>query len=155
MTELGGRIAQDIGLSRILGQILVHLYLQPEPQSLETIAANLGLSKAAISIAVRQLETLGLVHRVWVKGDRRNYYRTADNIGMALQKGLFSVLNQKIQILATELDAVSLILDQRPPLSAEDEDADFLRQRIRRTQELRNRMDRLLNNRLVKWMAGM
>jgi DNA-binding transcriptional regulator GbsR (MarR family) len=100
MVELGGRIAQDIGLSRVAGQILVYLYLQPDPCALEAIATGLGLSKPAISVAVRQLESLGLVKQIWMKGDRRNYYRTADNIAAALQKGIFTVLNQKMQRLA-------------------------------------------------------
>ena len=42
---------------------------------------DLGLSKASVSVAVRQLENLGLLRRTWKKGDRKNYYRTADEIG--------------------------------------------------------------------------
>lgn len=154
MVELGGRIAQDLGLSRVAGQILVYLYLQPDPCALEAIATGLGLSKPAISVAVRQLESLGLVKQIWMKGDRRNYYRTADNIAAALQKGIFTVLNQKMQLLAVELDDATAILEKATPAEASAPDATFLGQRIRRTQELRTRMDSLLNNRLVKWMVN-
>ena len=62
--ETGGRTSQDLGLGRIVGQVLVYLYLQPSACSLEKLEKALGLSKASVSIAARQLEQLGLVQRV-------------------------------------------------------------------------------------------
>ena len=103
LTEVGGRTAQDLGLGRIVGQILVHLYLSPVECSLDAIAKELGLSKAAVSIAARQLESLGLLRRSWKSGDRKTYYRTADDIATALHQGLLILIRNKMGLLATEL----------------------------------------------------
>ena len=59
LIETGGQTSQDLGLGRIVGQILVYLYLKPSACSLEELENDLGLSKASISIAARQLEQLG------------------------------------------------------------------------------------------------
>ena len=56
LVKTGGHISQDMGTGRIVGQVLVHLYLQENECSLYAIGEDLGLSKAYVSIAVRQLE---------------------------------------------------------------------------------------------------
>ena len=61
LIETGGRTSQDLGLGRIVGQILVYLYLTDGDCSLDKIGADLDLSKASVSIAARQLESLWLL----------------------------------------------------------------------------------------------
>ena len=48
LIETGGRTSQDLGLGRIVGQILIYLYLQPEACPLDRLEQDLGLSKAPI-----------------------------------------------------------------------------------------------------------
>jgi len=59
------------GSGRLLGWLLI---CEPARQSTADLVAALGVSKASISTAVRMLETYGLVTRVVVPGDRRDYY---------------------------------------------------------------------------------
>lgn len=67
------------GLPRIAGRILGFLALQPAPVTLEDIAGALRVSKASVSTDARRLDRLGLVTRVSMPGDRRDYYEiTAD-----------------------------------------------------------------------------
>ena len=80
LIETGGRTSQELGMGRIVGQMLVYLYLNDNHCSLDQIGTDLELSKASVSIAARQLEKLGLIKRTWQKGDRKSYYRTANNI---------------------------------------------------------------------------
>jgi DNA-binding transcriptional regulator GbsR (MarR family) len=96
LIEAGGRASQDLGTGRIVGQILIYLYLQESECSLDGIAEDLGLSKASVSIAVRQLEQFGMARKVWKSGDKRNYYKSAENIAKALQQGLLSLVRQKV-----------------------------------------------------------
>ena len=110
LVETGGRTSQDFGTGRIVGQVLVHLYLQQSECSLDNIAEDLGLSKASVSIAVRQLEKFGLARKVWRSGDKRNYYKSAENIGKALQQGLLSLVRQKSSFSAMSSTAVSILL---------------------------------------------
>ncbi len=91
LVEVAGRTTQDLGMGRIIGQVLGDIYMTAGDSSLDDIGRNLGLSKAAVSIAARQLESLGLLQRIWKKSDRRNYYRVVDHLGVALRRGIFGI----------------------------------------------------------------
>ena len=149
LVEVGGGIAQDLGLGRIVGQILVYLYLSESERSMDQIGEDLGLSKAAVSVAARQLETLGLVRRVWKRGDRRSYYRTADNIATALQQGLVAFLSQKTQAVAEELDRANDELSVLAGVPEAGSEAEFLYGRVKRAKLLRDRAAKLLESRLL------
>lgn len=155
LIEVGGRIAQDLGVGRIVGQILIYLYLRDEAASLDNIAEDLGLSKAAVSIAVRQLEQLSLAHKVWRSGDKRKYYKSADNIGKALQQGMLSLVRQKVELFGDELEGSLNLVDKLPDESNGLVDVEFLRQRIRRAQKLQRGLERVLGSPLVRLLAGL
>lgn len=154
LIETGGRTSQDFGTGRIVGQVLVHLYLQENECSLDDIAEDLGLSKASVSIAVRQLETLGLARKVWKTGDKRNYYKSAENIAKALQQGVLSLVRQKIQLFGAELDDSLELVATIPDESSEKSEITFLRQRIERAKKLQTGLERVLGNPLVKLLTG-
>ena len=155
LIETGGRTSQDLGTGRIVGQILIYLYLREDESSLDGIAEDLGLSKASVSIAVRQLEQLGLARKVWKSGDKRNYYKSAENIGKALQQGLLSVVRQKIQLFGDELDGSLELIGNIPENSPVKDDMVFLKQRIVRAQKLQSGLERVLGNPLVSLLAGL
>ncbi len=54
LVELAGRTTQELGMGRIIGQVLGDVYLTDGESSLDDIGNNLGLSKAAVSIAARR-----------------------------------------------------------------------------------------------------
>lgn len=152
LVETGGRTSQDLGAGRIVGQILVFLYLQEKECSLDIIGDELGLSKASVSIAVRQLESLGLVRKVWKSGDRKNYFRSADNIANALQQGILTVVLNKVHLFGEELDASLAMIDQTDK-SKMNADAEFLRKRIQRAKKLQSRLGAFLTNPIVKFFT--
>ncbi|WP_417911592.1 GbsR/MarR family transcriptional regulator [Candidatus Electronema sp. TJ] len=148
LAEAGARTSQELGAGRIVGQVMVHLYLQKEAQSLDSIGEALALSKASVSIAVRQLEQLGFVRRIWVSGDRKKYYRSADNIGSSLQQGLLAFLRQKAVLFGGELDSVLELLG-----SGDSEEEVFLQQRLSRAKKLQSVMLRLSGSPLLVFLA--
>jgi len=150
LVEVGGRTSQDLGLGRIVGQILVYLYLKNGDCSLDKIGEDLGLSKASVSVAVRQLENLGLLRRAWRKGDRKSYYRTADDIGTALQNGLLTFVRQKMQAVGTELDYVNKMFEKTEINSDSDPDTQFLYNRIKRAKLLHDQVEQTLESPLMK-----
>jgi DNA-binding transcriptional regulator GbsR (MarR family) len=152
LVETGGRTSQDLGLGRIVGQVLVYLYLQPAECSLDMLEQDLGLSKASVSVAARQLEAMGLVNRVWVKGERKKYYRSADNIASALQQGLLSLVRQKVQYFGGELDVSMGLLDSAAE-QIETQDLAFLKQRVSRASKLQKRLGKVLGNPLVRLLT--
>ena len=76
--ESMGVLWETDGLPRIAGRIFGYLIVEPAPCSLDELAAGLGVSKASISTDARRLEQLGLVTRVSLPGDRRDYYTIDD-----------------------------------------------------------------------------
>ncbi len=147
LAAAGGRTSHDLGLGRIVGQMLVYLYLWDGDCSLDQIAEELGLSKAAVSVAARQLEHLGLIRRTWREGDRRKYYRTVDNVGVAVRQGLLSLLQSKIEAMAGELDAAHSALQAETRADAE---LHFLAGRVKRAKVLRDQAQQLLGHPLLK-----
>ena len=149
LIEVAGRTTQDLGLGRILGQVIGFVYLQEEDCSLDELGDGLGLSKAAVSIAARQLEGLGLLQRVWKKGDRKSYYRTVDHFGKAVQHGILEMLRNKVRTVGEELDRVEEILSAADR-DGESSDLKFIRKRMRRAQTLRKRARQILANPILK-----
>ena len=150
LVETGGRTSQELGAGRIVGQVLVFLYLQEQECSLDAMGAELGLSKASVSIAARHL---GLVRKVWKSGDRKNYYTSADNIGSALQQGIISIVQQRVQLFGRELDS-SLQMVQGAAEKHNSPETEFLQQRISRARKLQRRLDRILGNPLVRFLTN-
>jgi DNA-binding transcriptional regulator GbsR (MarR family) len=149
LIEVGARTAQELGLGRIVGQILVYLYLQNGERSLDQICEDLGLSKAAVSVAIRQLESMGIVRQVWIKGDRKKYYRTADNIAAAVRQGLLTFLSQKMQAVTDELDQIDHQLESAVAGGSEDPETDFVYRRVKRAKQLGDRAASVLRNPIV------
>lgn len=150
LIQAGGKTAQDLGLGRIVGQILLYLYLSEAERSLDEMAEELGLSKAAVSIAARQLENLGLIRRVWKRGDRRGYYRSADDIATALHQGLLTLVRSRLAALAEELQTAEDALQPHE----KDAGAAFLLARVQRAQKLRGTAMKVLESPLVRVFTG-
>lgn len=70
-----GQQAEADGLPRIAGRLFGTLLLSATPQSLDDLAAELGVSKASVSTDCRRLLERGLVERVAIAGDRRDFYQ--------------------------------------------------------------------------------
>jgi DNA-binding transcriptional regulator GbsR (MarR family) len=151
LVEEGGRAAQDLGVGRIPGQILVYLYLSDGERSLDQIEADLGLSKAAASGATRQLESLGFLKRVWRQGDRKVYYRTADNLGEVFREGVVALLRRKVESVASELERTAAMMDGIE--NQEQPDIRFLANRIKRAKDLSDRANKILNSRILRYLS--
>ncbi|MBM9538574.1 GbsR/MarR family transcriptional regulator [Desulfobulbus alkaliphilus] len=142
----GGRLAQEFGFNRVAGQVLSCLYLTEGEASLDELERELGLSKAAVSLAATQLERLGLIHRVKKSGDRKRYYRSAEDIGSALQHGISTFARTKMALLEIDLAEVSAELADFPG----EEKARFLAVRVARIRDLNQRAERMLDHPLTK-----
>ncbi len=147
MVEAGGRTAQSFGLNRLLGRIYVYLYLCSDPQSLDAMAAELGVSKASVSIACRQLESWGAVRREWKKGDRKDYYVAETDLGRIIDNGLLASLSKKLDSAKVQIErSLELIAGQ----GGDSEEVEFLRARLQEAEKYRARFAGLLENPLLR-----
>lgn len=75
-----GLFFEQYGFPRIFGRIYGLLLLTDEPHlSLEQIANELKISKASASTLARQLQAMTMIAKSSVPGDRRDYYKVADD----------------------------------------------------------------------------
>lgn len=72
--ESMGLLWEREGVPRIAGRIFGLVATSAGPCSLDDMTRELGVSKASISTDARRLEQLGLLERVAIPGDRRDYY---------------------------------------------------------------------------------
>jgi DNA-binding transcriptional regulator GbsR (MarR family) len=68
------------GLPRIAGRTFALLLISEAALSLDAIADAIGASKASASVNTRLLEQRGLIERVSLQGDRRDYYQAVRNL---------------------------------------------------------------------------
>ncbi len=81
-----GQLADYWGYNKVVGWIFGLLYLQEGSLSLEAIAGELQASKGNISINIREAERLGMVKKVWRKGDRKDYYEAESNLWQIIRR---------------------------------------------------------------------
>lgn len=149
LIKAAGWSTQDFGMGRIVGEVFACIYLSREPASLDEVAERLELSKAAVSIATRQLDKLSLIHRVKTPGDRKTYYRTSDHFAASLQKGVMELLRSKLKSAVVALEqAESYLVD-----AGEHPDSVFVGEQIKRAKKISGRVDKLINNPLIKFIS--
>src|SRR5450432_3840979 len=86
-----GRIAEFWGFTRTMGRAFGLLYLSHEPLSQAEIQARLGISAGSASMTLAALGRWGVVHRVWVRGQRREHYQAETDFW----KMISGVLNER------------------------------------------------------------
>jgi DNA-binding transcriptional regulator GbsR (MarR family) len=74
VTDLIGRLIEFWGFKRNMGRVWAILYLSPDPMSAADIRDTLQLSTGAVSMTVSELSRWGVVKRIWVPGERRDYF---------------------------------------------------------------------------------
>lgn len=111
--ETAGYSAQSLCTGRVIGQIFAHTYLAREPQSLDDLKEKLGISKGSASQSVRQLEQWGALRKIWIKGERRDYYEVCDDFGKIVRKAV-------LDHVARRMETVDLFLEQAETILADE-----------------------------------
>jgi DNA-binding transcriptional regulator GbsR (MarR family) len=86
-----GRIAEFWGFTRTMGRTFGLLYLSREPLPQSEIQKRLGISAGSASMTLAALGRWGVVHRVWVRGQRREHYQAETDFW----KMISGVLNER------------------------------------------------------------
>ena len=112
MVEVGGRICQVLGLPRSTGQIFGLLYLSTEPLSLNQMSSMLGISKGSASMGTRHLASWGALRKVWVPGERRDYYEVVEDLGQLIRASYNNLIKPKIRSSKERLASLKTCLDE-------------------------------------------
>lgn len=68
------QVCQIYGMPAALGRLYAHLFLSPQPLSLQDLADATGQAKSTTSVALRRLERARVVRRLPRGSDRKDYY---------------------------------------------------------------------------------
>lgn len=139
-----GNLTQSLGLGRVPGQLFAYLYFSPEPRNLVDMQHALGISKGSASTVVRQLEQWGAVRKVWIKGDRRDYYEANEWLGQIVRNILRDTLGKRLASANSLLD-----MDEAELPVANDKEAIFIRRRIENLRNFQRKATRAFNNPVI------
>jgi len=141
-----GNMAQSFGLGRVVGQIYAYLYFSQEPKGLNDMQQNLHISKGSASMCVRQLETWGAVNKVWVKGDRKDYYKANDWFGKVLK----NVLNDTIAKRFAHRDEFFHKIESDLEDMNGSKEATFIKERLVHIKQFETKAKKVWQNPMVK-----
>ncbi len=75
-----GHMGVAWGINRSVSQIHALLYISERPLTAEEISRILGLARSNVSNSLKELLAWDLVHRVPIKGDRRDHFEAVADI---------------------------------------------------------------------------
>jgi DNA-binding transcriptional regulator GbsR (MarR family) len=147
--EAAGHVTQSFGAGRVLGQVFAHVYFSRQPQTLDDLTRVLGISKGSASMAVRQLEQWSAFRRVWIKGDRKDYYEATDEFGRIIRKAVVDMVGRNMEVAEGLLeDAGEAVKLRESDGSLSDPEWAFLKHRLLLIQVFRDRVRRLWDSSL-------
>jgi DNA-binding transcriptional regulator GbsR (MarR family) len=75
-----GRLMEFWGFKRNMGRVWTLLYLSGRPLTAQDLRDRLKLSAGAVSMTLTELGRWGVVRRVWVQGERKDYFGAETNL---------------------------------------------------------------------------
>ncbi|GBF36634.1 GbsR/MarR family transcriptional regulator [Methanofervidicoccus abyssi] len=140
--ELFSDIAEIHGHSRSLGKIYAILYLADKPLCIDDITKELGMSKGNVNMNLIKLEEIGLVKKIWIKGDRKNYYKCAGNFS-----SYKDIVKRKYKTISNACDKLEKLkkkynIDENDSISKKLKHIERMREVSRRVLEVLEKIDK-------------
>ena len=80
LSDAVGRLIEFWGFKRHMGRIWTLLYLSDEPLSAQELQDKLQLSAGSVSMATADLLRWGVIKKLWIHGQRRDYFSAESNL---------------------------------------------------------------------------
>jgi len=153
LVEAAGHASQSLGVGRVMGQIFAYLYLSRDSRSLDDLTSALGISKGSASMGVRQLEQWGALEKVWVKGDRKDYYKARDTFGTIIKNVIRDLAGKRIESSSILLNEVDEILKKKGQKNGKGNDEDvFIRDRIEKIRLFQDKAQGMWDGVILKML---
>jgi len=105
----------------------------------------LGISKGSVSIGTRQLSTWGAIRKVWIPGDRRDFYEVVEDLGQLIRGSYNNLIKTKIESSKKRLDNIESNLQEDIKCGAIPlDDKKILEGRIKELKKIQERMLKFL-----------
>lgn len=146
LSDAIGRLMEFWGFKRHMGRIWTVLYLDDEPLSAAQLRDKLQLSAGSVSMALNELARWGVVRKVWIHGQRREFFAAEHNlwkmVSRVFRERELVEVREAIQALESALTALDEKLRADDPKTRER--AGTQRERIQRLLDLAQLGRRLL-----------
>lgn len=67
------------GITPSIGRLYAIIYFKQHPMTLDEMKDDVGMSKPSMSTAVRQLQEINIVQKIWQKGSRKDHFVAEKN----------------------------------------------------------------------------
>ncbi|MFC1667840.1 GbsR/MarR family transcriptional regulator [Chlamydiota bacterium] len=101
-----GFLGTLFGFPRVLGQLYGVLFLSPDPMTLDGMSEALHISKSNVCMNIRELIKWGFVKKIWVKGERKDFYVPETDMKSVFNTRLHDAVNRRMNLLGELLDEV-------------------------------------------------
>ena len=132
----------SFGLNPLMGRIVALLIISKEPRSLDEIADSLEMSKGPISQICRRLKDRNLIEKVWVPGDRKDYYKTTSDIFGKAYENQMEKMRRNVEIAQRYSEETN---------SIDNEEAEYAHARMQEMKRFYELMDEHNNAFLEAW----
>ena len=122
-----GRLMAFWGFRRNLGRIWSLLFLSPEPLTAQDLCDRLKLSTGSVSMALKELQRWGAVHKRPVEGERREHYEAEGDIWSTVARVLEQREVREIDQVLQALDLAQREVEADLVTAAGDNDESALR----------------------------
>jgi DNA-binding transcriptional regulator GbsR (MarR family) len=128
------------GINRTMAQIHALLMISPEPLSQDDVMEELSVSRGNVNMNIRELIDWGLVERVIIRGERKEYFTA--------EKDIWRVATQIIkERKKRELDPMLKLLDQLSEVEGDKKDKEVkqLIDTVNSIKRFGNQADKMLD----------
>lgn len=125
------------GINRSIARVHAFILLSEEPVDLDTVASYLNISRGNASMCLKELRNWGIIQRIHISGDRRDFYVAEPDIW----KMFFRIaVERKKREFDPALYALRHLISE-----ADTEQSEKVRERLTQMEETFTNVDRIMN----------
>lgn len=109
-----GEMSSAWGINKTMSQIYALLFAEPEPIDTETIMNKLKISRGNANMNVRNLIEWGLVHKVHLSGERRDFFTSEKDLWTTAARIIGERQRREISPIQQTLTRCTGLLDEGP-----------------------------------------
>ena len=126
--ELFSEIAKIHGLSKSVGEVYAVIYLSDKPLCIDDIMDELGMSKGNVSMNLNKLEKIGFIKKVWIKGERKNYYESIDGFS-----SFKDIAKKKYNVISKACDRLKELEEK-----SDENERELISKKLKHIKKMRN-----------------
>jgi HTH-type transcriptional regulator, glycine betaine synthesis regulator len=135
--ETWGSMGVLWGINRSMARVHAFILISEEPVDLDIIANELNISRGNASMCLKELRNLGIIHKINVSGDRRDFFKIEPD----MWKMLFKIATERKK---REFDPA--VNSLRTLISEANLDNEILvKERLEQIEKILSTMERLTN----------